>query len=101
MSIKIDVPADIVTKATEIVMAISFDEAMSYLVKGPSKHLIIEPGCSFEMFLSNVKPYGYRMCKFTFAISHECPDDRTHWVVDQEINAIIICKEDSVHLKGF
>jgi hypothetical protein len=100
LSVKIKVPDNIASKAAERLMSISFDEAISYMIKGPSRHLTIEPNCGFEMFLSNVKPIGYRICEFTFAISHECPDDRTNWVVDQKITVILICDEASVFMKG-
>lgn len=93
MSLPIEIPERIFVKAFETLIKTPFDNAIKAMVDGPGRHIVIEPGCKFELSPHSLKPMGEGYCEFTFAICHECTDDRTHWVTDRLISVSLICEK--------
>lgn len=89
MSSAIEIPDRIFLKAYDKLISMTFNEAITSMIKGPAYHIVIEPDCPFEIAPYSLKSVGERNCAFTFAICHECSDDRTHWVTDKLISVSI------------
>lgn len=96
MSIPVEVPREVYAKAAMRLLDLSFKDMVEHIIKGPCSHIPIEPGCEFEMYPISMESHSRGMCKFTFAITHECEDDRTHWVNDRLIS--ITVKLTSKHI---
>lgn len=100
MSIPIEVPNDVYSKAAHTLLSTTFQELLESMIKGPCKHLIIEKGCKFEMAPKSMEACGEKICKFNFAITHECDDDRSNWVEDRTISVSVRFEGNEVVLKG-
>lgn len=100
MSVPIEVPKDIHVKALGKLLDMSFKDMLKSIIKGPCRHITIEDGLKFELCPVSVEAYGEKLCKFTFAITHECEDDRTHWVKDKLISIGVGFSGDSLVLEG-
>ena len=82
MSNPIKVPNEMRDKALDILINSSFDELLKLFLRGESRHIPIGDQKVFELAPVEVKCTGDRVFTFMFAITHECPDDRSHWVND-------------------
>lgn len=94
MSNPIEVPKELRSKALDILMSSSFDELLKLFLRGTSRHIPIGDQKVFELTPIEVKCTGDRIFTFMFAITHECPDDRSNWVNDSFLEIIKRKEED-------
>ena len=94
MSNPIEVPKELRSKALDVLTSSSFDELLKLFLRGTSRHIPIGDQKVFELTPIEVKCTGDRIFKFMFAITHECPDDRSNWVNDSFLEIIKRKEED-------
>jgi len=94
MSNPIKVPNEMRARALDILISSSFDELLKLFLRGESRHIPIGDQKLFELTPVEIKCTGDRIFTFMFAITHECPDDRSHWVNDAFLEVIKRKEED-------
>lgn len=94
MSNPIKVPDEIRDEALDILINSSFDELLKLFLRGESRHIPIGAQKVFELTPVEIKCTGDRVFTFMFALTHECTDDRSHWVNDAFLEVIKRKEED-------
>jgi NADPH-dependent 7-cyano-7-deazaguanine reductase QueF len=92
MSKSIEVPAKVLSYLDTTLNNMPFEKLLTLFLKGACRHTGIPNTGELNLELEAVKLecIALNTYKFTFRIIHECPDDRTHYVVDKTIEVLSV-----------
>jgi NADPH-dependent 7-cyano-7-deazaguanine reductase QueF len=92
MSNSVEVPARVLSYLTNTLNRMPFEQILTLFLKGACRHTGISNTGELNLELEAVKLECIALdtYKFTFRVIHECPDDRTHYVVDKTIEVLSV-----------
>ncbi len=92
MSNSVEVPARVLSYLMNTLNRMPFDRLLTLFLKGACRHTGIPNTGELNLELEAVKLECIALdtYKFTFRVIHECPDDRTHYVVDKTIEVLSV-----------
>lgn len=92
MSNRIEVPDTILSYLTNTLNRMPFEQLLTLFLKGACRHTGIPNTGELNLELEAVKLECIALdtYKFTFRVIHECPDDRTHYVVDKTLEVLSV-----------
>ncbi len=92
MSNSIEVPARVSSYLINTLNRMPFEQLLTLFLKGACRHTGIPNTGELNLELEAVKLECIALdtYKFTFRVIHECPDDRTHYVVDKTIEVLSV-----------